>query len=50
LKEIKKHQASTEMLIQKRPFQQMVRDIGENITDEQLRWTTVAMQVLQIAA
>jgi histone H3 len=49
LREIKKYQKSTELLLRKLPFQRLVREIGQDFKGE-LRWRSEAMLALQTAA
>jgi histone H3 len=49
LREIRKYQKSTELLIQKMPFQRLVRGIAYNI-DEDIRFQAAALAALQEAA
>ena len=50
LKEIRKYQRSTELLIRKLPFARLVREIGNSLTREPYRWTAEALLALQEAA
>mmetsp|Transcript_9282 Transcript_9282/g.32769 ORF Transcript_9282/g.32769 Transcript_9282/m.32769 type:complete len:121 (-) Transcript_9282:853-1215(-) len=50
LREIRKYQKSTELLIRKMPFARLVREIANNISPEPLRWTAEALLALQEAA
>lgn len=52
LKEIRKYQKSTELLIRKLPFQRLVREITQNIRGRHndLRYQSTAMLALQEAA
>eukprot|EP01125_Pyxidicula_operculata_P002877 TRINITY_DN1275_c0_g1_i1.p1 TRINITY_DN1275_c0_g1~~TRINITY_DN1275_c0_g1_i1.p1 ORF type:complete len:134 (-),score=18.25 TRINITY_DN1275_c0_g1_i1:122-523(-) len=54
LKEIKKYQKSTDTLIPKLPFSRVVREIGRDkvrFSDvEEYRWTTQALEAIQVAA
>lgn len=50
LKEIRKYQKSTELLIRKLPFARLVREIGNELTREPFRWTAEALWALQEAA
>ena len=50
LKEIRKYQRSTELLIRKLPFARLVREIGNELTREPFRWTAEALWALQEAA
>jgi histone H3 len=49
LKEIKKLQKSVNLLIPKRPFQRLVREIGNQLAPEPYRWTTESLLGLQEA-
>eukprot|EP01029_Cantina_marsupialis_P029149 TRINITY_DN779871_c0_g1_i1.p1 TRINITY_DN779871_c0_g1~~TRINITY_DN779871_c0_g1_i1.p1 ORF type:complete len:143 (+),score=12.87 TRINITY_DN779871_c0_g1_i1:83-511(+) len=49
LQEIRKYQRSTELLIQKLPFQRLVREISQDI-DVEYRWQGTALAALQEAA
>jgi len=49
LKEIRKYQKSTELLIRKLPFQRLVREVAQDITPE-LRFQSQAVLALQEAA
>lgn len=49
LREIRKYQKSTELLIRKMPFQRIVREIAQNIHVE-MRFQSVAILALQEAA
>lgn len=49
LKEIRRYQKSTELLIRKLPFQRIVREIALEIR-ETTRWQTMALVALQEAA
>ena len=48
LKEIKKYQPSTELLIRRLPFQRVVREVAQNIRSD-LRFQSVAIMALQEA-
>ena len=51
LREIKKYQKSTDLLIRKAPFQRLVREITQDITDHRnLRFQSAAIMALQEAA
>lgn len=50
LKEIRKYQRSTDLLIRKLPFQRLVREIAADISGEPLRFQTTAVLALQEAA
>ncbi|KAL4854703.1 histone H3 [Chlorella vulgaris] len=49
LREIRKYQKSTELLIRKRPFQRLVREIAQDFRPD-LRFQSSALQCLQEAA
>jgi histone H3 len=49
LREIRKFQKSTELLIRKVPFQRLVREIGQDFKTD-LRWQSVAILALQEAS
>ncbi|KAF9733931.1 histone H3-like centromeric protein hH3v [Paraphaeosphaeria minitans] len=51
LKEIRKYQKSTELLLMKAPFQRLVREICQNVTTEDgpNRWQSQAVAALQEA-
>jgi histone H3 len=48
LREIRRYQATTELLIRKLPFQRLVREIGQEFG--QFRWQSQAVGALQEAA
>jgi histone H3 len=51
LREIRKYQKSTELLIRKLPFQRLVREIVQNDPMlKEMRWNTHAMMALQEAS
>jgi len=54
LREIRKYQRSTDLLIRKLPFQRLVREIAQNIQDkkhgEHMRFQSTAVLALQEAA
>ncbi|CAG2120985.1 unnamed protein product, partial [Medioppia subpectinata] len=55
LKEIKRYQGSTDILIKKLPFQRLVREVAYNLTPSQfnkdtMRWQSAAIGALQEAA
>ena len=54
LREIRRYQASTELLILKLPFARLVREIALNVlpyqTGQDLRWQSQAIQALQEAS
>jgi histone H3 len=49
LREIRRYQKSTELLIRKEPFQRLVREIAQNLKSD-LRFQTAAIMALQEAA
>jgi len=49
LREIRKYQKSTELLIRRKPFQSLVREIAQEIKTE-LRFQSTALVALQEAA
>ncbi len=49
LREIRKYQKSTELLIRKLPFQRLVREVAQGFESD-LRFQTSAIQALQEAA
>ena len=50
LHDIRKYQKSTELLIKKLPFQRVVRDICQQITEKDIRFQSSALLALQEAA
>jgi len=50
LRDIKKYQKSTELLIRKIPFQRLVREIVHNLKDKDYRFQSTALLALQEAA
>ncbi|KAI9897439.1 hypothetical protein N3K66_007295 [Trichothecium roseum] len=52
LREIRRYQKTTELLIAKLPFARLVREVGINFrpSDEDFRWQSQALQALQEAA
>ncbi|BGP09367.1 histone H3 [Rhodotorula toruloides] len=51
LREIRRYQKSTELLLQKTPFRRLVREILESVMGKtEIRWRASAMEVLQEAA
>ena len=50
LREIRKYQKITELLIKKLPFQRVVREICQKMTTEDIRWQQDAIMALQEAA
>lgn len=49
LREIRKYQKSTELLIRKLPFHRLVREISNSVAPEPFRWTAEALLALQEA-
>jgi len=49
LRDIRKYQKGTELLIRRRPFHRLVREVGQDITCD-LRWQASALEALQQAA
>jgi histone H3 len=49
LREIRKYQKSTELLIRKAPFQRLVREVAQ-FEDTKLRFTSTALMALQVRA
>ncbi len=47
LREIRKYQKSTDLLIRKLPFGRLVREITNNVSPEPFRWTAEALDALQ---
>lgn len=51
LREIRQYQRSTELLIRKAPFQRLVREVTESVSDtKDKRWQVAAVAALQEAA
>ena len=50
LREIRRYQKSTELLIRKAPFQRLCRDIAHGLGEKGFRWQGSALQALQEAA
>ncbi|VVC41257.1 Histone-fold,Histone H2A/H2B/H3,Histone H3/CENP-A [Cinara cedri] len=50
LKEIRKYQNSTNLLIRKLPFQRLVREIAQNIKKKQLQFHCASLEILQEAS
>lgn len=50
LREIRRYQKSTELLIARGPFQRLVRELTQDESKEVTRWTTTAMMAIQEAA
>ena len=50
LKEIRKYQKSCDLLIKRLPFQRVVKEIVQNLFDQQYRWQASALAALQEAA
>lgn len=49
LREIRRYQKSTDLLIRKIPFARLVREIGNQVAPEPFRWTAEALLALQEA-
>lgn len=49
LREIRKYQKSTELLVRKLPFSRLVREISNQVSPEPFRWTRDALEGLQEA-
>jgi len=49
LKEIRKYQKSTDLLIRKLPFARLVREISNQVAPEPFRWTAESMLAIQEA-
>jgi len=49
LREIRKYQKSTDLLIRKLPFARVVREISNNVSPEPFRWTAEALLAMQEA-
>jgi histone H3/H4 len=50
LKEIRRYQKSTELLIRKLPFARLVREVMSNFTNKPYRWQASALLAIQEAA
>ena len=50
LREIRKYQRSTQLLLRKKPFARLVREIQVKYNREDMRWTAKALEALQHAA
>ena len=50
LREIRKYQKSTELLIRKLPFQRLVREIAQDLSIQEMRFQSSAVMALQEAA
>jgi histone H3 len=50
LREIRRYQKSTDLLIRKRPFQYLVREIAEEVTNKKFRFQSTAVLALQEAS
>ncbi|KAL0222644.1 hypothetical protein RCL1_002498 [Eukaryota sp. TZLM3-RCL] len=50
LKEIRKYQATSHLLLRKLPFARLVREICMNFSQEKLRWQQEALEALQHAS
>lgn len=49
-REIRRYQKTTELLIRKRPFYRLVREISDKVSQEVTRWSGTALEALQEAA
>jgi len=49
-REIRRYQESTNLLLLKAPFQRFVRGIMDGITQKPVRFTSSALQALQVAS
>ena len=49
LREIRKYQKSTELLIKKLPFARLVREISDDVAGNSFRWQSLAVLALQEA-
>jgi histone H3 len=50
IREIRKFQKSTELLIQKLPFQRLVKEVAQGVTSTPLRFQSIAILALQEAS
>ena len=50
LREIRRYQSSTDLLIPKTPFRKLVREIARELVPRDYRWQTTALEALQCAA
>ena len=50
LREIRKFQNSVDLLIQKLPFQRLVREISQDLSKDPVRWQSTAILALQMAS
>ncbi|KAM0124136.1 hypothetical protein ACHAO1_011125 [Botrytis cinerea] len=50
LREIRRYQKSTELLIQKLPFKRLVKEIAQNFHPEGMRWKKEAVEAIQESA
>ncbi|XP_046451958.1 histone H3-like centromeric protein cnp1 [Daphnia pulex] len=50
LNEIRKYQKGTDFLVQKAPFQRLVREVTDSLTDSTSRFTADALECLQTAS
>lgn len=50
LREIRQFQKSTELLVRKAPFQRLVRDISNRVSDLPVRFQSIAVEALQHSA
>ena len=49
LREIRRYQKSTNLLLRRRPFQRLVKEIAQRVRDD-FRWQTAAIEALQEAS
>ena len=49
LREIRRFQKTTELLLRKRPFQRLVREVAQDFKND-LRWRGDAVEALQVRA
>eukprot|EP00873_Tetraselmis_striata_P022490 jgi/Tetstr1/442754/TSEL_030842.t1 len=50
LREIRKYQKSTDLLVRKAPFQRLVREITQNMFSTEMRWQLSAVMAMQEAS
>lgn len=50
IREIRKYQRTTSLLMRRLPFARLVREITEDFARERMRWTAAALAALQEAA
>ncbi|KAK3234730.1 histone H3-like centromeric protein hH3v [Cymbomonas tetramitiformis] len=50
LREIRRYQQSTDLLIRKLPFARLVREISNSVSPEPFRWTAEALMAIQTCA